>query len=114
MKRGNSRRKKASRGKEELSRIETSPLKGKSEDKRRKVQKTQTPGLRRSTRLSTTQQTTPKIIEYINLEENELTEEEPTENTPTEIESIGDELIGSFGDSPKGSPRSSPQPYNSL
>jgi len=61
MKRGNPRRKKASLGKEELSQIETSSLKGISEDKSRKVQKTQTLGLRRSTRLSTTQQITPKL-----------------------------------------------------
>jgi len=113
MKRGNPRRKKASPGKEELSQIETSSLKGKSENKRRKVQEIQTPGLRRSTRLSTTQQTTPKTIEYINLEENEPTEEEPTENTLSEIEPIEDEPIGRLGDSPKGSPRSSPQPYSS-
>lgn len=108
MKRGNPRRKKASPGKEEFSQTKTSPLEEKFENKRRKVQKTQTPGLRRSTRLSTIPQTTSKTTNYINLEENEPngkepteeepkentpTEIEPTENTPTEIEPIKDESI---------------------
>lgn len=63
--------------------------------------------------MSTNQKTTPKTTEYINLEENELTEEEPTKNTPMEIELVEDEPIEILGDSPRGSPRSSPQPYSS-
>lgn len=59
-----------------------------------------------------TQQTTPKTKEYINPEENEPTEEEPIENTSTEIELVEDEPIGILGDSPTGSPRSSPKPYS--
>jgi len=123
MKRENPRRKKANPSKGEFSQTKTSPLDKKSKNKRRKVQKTQTPGLRRSTRLSTIPQTTSKTTRYINLEEDEPnekkpTEKEPTENTPIEIEPtenepIKDEPIESPGNSPKGSPRSSPQPYSS-
>ena len=88
MKRGDPRRKKASPSKEELSQTKTSPLGEKSENKRRKVKRTQTPGLRRSTRLTMIPQTTSKTTNYINLEEKkpngkEPTEEEPIENTPT-------------------------------
>ena len=61
MKRGNLRRKKSNPSKEEFSQTKTPPLEEKSKNKRKKIQKIQTPRLRRSTRLSTIPQTTSKI-----------------------------------------------------
>jgi len=60
MQKGNLRRKKVSKRAKEISQTRTLPQEEKLETKRRKVQGLQTSGLRRSTRLSTVQQTISK------------------------------------------------------
>jgi len=88
MKKGNLRRKKASKRTEYLSQTMTLPQGEKPEAKRRKAQGLRTSGLRRSTKLNKMQKAISEATEYIDLEENE-----PTKNPE-----------GSPGGSPKLSP----------
>lgn len=74
MKKGNLKRKKVSKREKEIPKTRILPQEEKSETKRKKVQGLPTSGLRRSTRLSTVQQTILKATKYIDLEGNEPTE----------------------------------------